>query len=117
MGFGWRSTRMGVGLVVGLGLWACDQNPREAEAIKAPDRGAAFDTKPEGCAATAEALAQQWVGQPLSAVESSLDVAALAEVRVLRIIRPGTMVTKDYRIDRLNVALDEQETVTKFYCG
>ncbi len=117
MSFGWRSARIVVALVVGLALWACDQSPREAEAVKAPDRGAAFDTKPEGCAATAEALAHQWVGQAFSAVESSLDAAALAEVRVLRIIRPGTMVTKDYRLDRLNVALDEQEMVAKFYCG
>ncbi len=122
MSFDWRSTRRGrrlaVLLVVSAGLWACDQSPREADAAVPRDKGAAaFEATLEGCAATAGALAHQWAGKPFSAIEPELDAEDLAEVRVVRIIRPGTMVTKDYRIDRLNVAVEEDDTVTKFYCG
>ena len=49
--------------------------------------------------------------------EPEIDAETLADVRVVRVIRPGTMVTKDYRIDRLNVAVEDDDTVTKFYCG
>lgn len=37
--------------------------------------------------------------------------------RMLRIIRPGDAVTKDYRPDRLNVDLDENEVITRIWCG
>ena len=38
-------------------------------------------------------------------------------VATIRVIRPGDMVTKDYRTDRLNVELDENDVVTRVYCG
>lgn len=34
-----------------------------------------------------------------------------------RIIEPGTMVTKDYRVDRVNVDIDEAGIVTRIWCG
>lgn len=37
--------------------------------------------------------------------------------RVLRWIQPGMAVTMDYRRDRLNVHLDEQNVVTRFSCN
>ena len=35
----------------------------------------------------------------------------------LRWIRPGDMVTMDYREDRLNIHLDGQNRVARFACG
>lgn len=35
----------------------------------------------------------------------------------IRWITPGTMVTRDYRPDRLNVDIDKQGTITRAYCG
>jgi hypothetical protein len=37
--------------------------------------------------------------------------------RTLRWIQPGTMVTMDYRQDRLDVHLDEHNVVTRLSCG
>jgi hypothetical protein len=37
--------------------------------------------------------------------------------RQVRVIRPGTMVTQDFREDRLNIALDDGDRVTRIYCG
>ena len=44
----------------------------------------------------------------------------LLRVRILgpvRVIRPGTAVTMDFVENRLNIELDETETVTRIYCG
>lgn len=49
------------------------------------------------------------VGQPYA--------HTLINWRSLRIIRPGDMVTKDYRQDRLNVDLDEAEVIARIWCG
>lgn len=122
MSFGLRMVRGGARMAVLLaavsGLAGCDQGPREADAAMPRDKGAsAFEAKVEGCAATAGVLAHEWAGKPFAAVEPLLDPANLDEVRMVRVIHPGTMVTKDYRIDRLNVVVESDETVTKFYCG
>jgi len=37
--------------------------------------------------------------------------------KTVRVIRPGMAVTMDYRIDRLNVDLDEKDVVTGVHCG
>lgn len=34
-----------------------------------------------------------------------------------RIIEPGTMVTRDYRADRMNIDIDEAGIITKIWCG
>lgn len=34
-----------------------------------------------------------------------------------RWIAPGDMVTKDYRINRLNIDVDDRGIVTRVYCG
>ncbi len=51
-----------------------------------------------------------WIGQHVD----SLGVEA---GRKLRIIPPGTMVTKDYWPDRVNVDLDDKGVVTRVWCG
>lgn len=51
---------------------------------------------------------QDRVGQPFAG--TSFDAAA-------RIIRPNTAVTQDYRVERLNVELDENDIITRIACG
>ena len=51
------------------------------------------------------------VGQSIS----EIDVATLPQPR--RIIRPGEAVTMDYREDRTNIELDDDDRVVRVYCG
>lgn len=36
---------------------------------------------------------------------------------MLRVIRPGQMITKEYRSERLNLQLNDHNTVVRVYCG
>jgi hypothetical protein len=78
-----------------------------AEAEEVPVRGAG------SCDAS---KAQILVGKARS---KKLDAAALrlSGARLLRWIKPGTMVTMDFRQDRLNLHLDARGRVTKVACG
>lgn len=40
-----------------------------------------------------------------------------ANARLIRVIRPGNVVTMDFRQDRLNVKLDASNRVTGLNCG
>lgn len=53
---------------------------------------------------------QSLVGAPLAAVTLPAELDS-------RVIRPGEMVTMEYRADRLNISVDEQGTITRVYCG
>jgi len=60
--------------------------------------------------------AQYAVGKPFTdalATELKKKVGAAS----LRIIPPGTMVTMDYRGDRLNISYDEKKIIIKVECG
>lgn len=60
--------------------------------------------------------AQYAVGKPFTdalAAELKNKVGA----KSLRVIPPGTMVTMDYRSDRLNISYDEAKAITKVDCG
>lgn len=100
------------------GLFAvagCDQKTNEANSDVGKDKLAeAFDGKLKDCAAAAQALGV-WIDHPYEEAQSVLTPSG--PVATIRVIRPGTMVTRDYRIDRLNVDLDEKDTVRKIYCG
>ena len=60
--------------------------------------------------------AQYAVGKPFTE-------ALAAELRkkigsnAVRVISPGTMVTMDYRGDRLNISYDERKIITDISCG
>ncbi len=58
----------------------------------------------------AEALTHL-IGQPVSAFE------AFGHKGPVRVIRPGQAVTMDYRHDRLNVVLDDQDVITGVNCS
>lgn len=56
------------------------------------------------------------IGQPGT---SALAAEALRQsgASTMRWIQPGTMVTMDFRRDRLNIHLDDRNVVTKVNCG
>lgn len=54
---------------------------------------------------------QDLIGTP----SSDVDFAALGVP--LRILPPGSMMTMDYRADRLNVELDQDGMITRLWCG
>ena len=54
---------------------------------------------------------QDWVGQRIDV----LNDATLPEGA--RVLFPTTPATMDFREDRLNVAVDKADTITRVYCG
>lgn len=62
------------------------------------------------------AAAQFLVGQPFGAdtLQRALAAAGADEARMLR---PDSMVTKEYKIGRLNVVVDANQRVTAIHCG
>lgn len=56
---------------------------------------------------------QHLVGAPAAAAEAEAE----SRPEAVRIIRPGQPVTMDYRIDRLNFELDENDEIVQVYCG
>jgi len=59
---------------------------------------------------------QAFVGHAWSAALSEQARVDSASASV-RVIRPGTAVTRDYRVDRLNLHLDGSGVVTRISCG
>ncbi|MDO8839175.1 MAG: I78 family peptidase inhibitor [Parvibaculum sp.] len=108
---------------------ACDQKEEKAAAdetvvsesvadetsadLDADEIQAEFERSEAGCRAVADALAI-WTARPWIEAEDTLTRGAIATIRV---IRPGDNVTMDYRTDRLNVELDENDIVSRVYCG
>lgn len=45
------------------------------------------------------------------------DARKRSGARAARVIRPGTMVTMDFRPDRLNIDVDDKGIVTNLRCG
>jgi hypothetical protein len=45
------------------------------------------------------------------------DARKRSGARTVRVIRPGMMVTMDFRPDRLNIDLDDKGVVTNLRCG
>lgn len=60
--------------------------------------------------------AQALVGRPASQ-ELGAEALRLTGARSLRWIRPGDVVTMDYREDRLNIELDARSRVARLRCG
>lgn len=51
-------------------------------------------------------------------VGQSGEIAEMLELeQTTRVIRPGTIVTRDYRLDRINFDIDDEGTITRVYCG
>ena len=62
------------------------------------------------------AAAQFLVGQPYG--DGTLEQArAAAGADEARLLRPGSVVTKEYKVGRLNVVVDETQRVARVHCG
>ncbi len=111
-----REARTVLAAISLFALTGCDPAPSDTEPPQ--DQAAhTFAGRLVGCAGVAEGFGRDWVVQPYGKFEVLLgDVSALP-ISSLRVIRPGTMVTRDYLPDRLNVTLDENDVVSKFHCG
>ena len=64
----------------------------------------------------AAAKVQTLVGQAGTA-ELGARALSLSGARTIRWVRPGDMVTMDFRADRLNIELDERSRVKTLSCG
>lgn len=58
----------------------------------------------------------QFVGK-LATADLGAQILGVSGAKNLQWIPPGTMVTMDYREDRVRVTLDEQNKVQKVSCG
>ena len=90
---------MRLAMIAVLGLAAC-----------MPDDGDRGEKGADECGAAA---LQHLVGQPVAPNEAEFET----DNRPVRLIPPGTAVTMDHRPDRLNVDLDENDVITKIWCG
>lgn len=62
------------------------------------------------------APAQGLIGRQASE-ELAWEARRLSGARTFRLLRPGQIVTMEYRADRLNLHLDAQDKVERINCG
>ncbi|MCZ4259302.1 I78 family peptidase inhibitor [Limimaricola sp. G21655-S1] len=90
-------------LILPLLLAACAAYPPAPEPVPSPPAA-----EPGACGA---AERQRLVGAPVTALERELILGPV------RIIRPGDVVTMDFRPDRINFEIDALERIARVYCG
>lgn len=78
-----------------------------------PSATPAFPPPAEECGA---AQFLRYAGAELTPAIRSEITAGRSE-RGVRFIAPGDAVTQDFRADRLNVTLDDQNRIARLYCG
>lgn len=118
MSFMFRGVRPALVLLSAIAMAGCDGEKTVAGPDAARDRHTeAFEQELKGCAVVADSLGATWIGKQFAGLEVWLAANPSADLSSVRIIRPDTAVTKDYRVDRLNITLDDKDVVTKFYCG
>ena len=71
----------------------------------------------EGSGGTCNAAPGQGLIGRQSTPQLGAEAQRLTGAARMRWIRPGQMVTMDYREDRLNIDLDEQGRITGLRCG
>jgi Peptidase inhibitor I78 family len=94
--------------MAGALLAACAANGQPADTP--PVHGA---TPGQKCATAA---AGQFIGRTVNS-ETGPEILRASHAAVLRWAPPGTMLTMDYREDRVTVRLDPQMKVTEITCG
>jgi len=109
-------------LAAALALCACATPPGDAAAqAQAAQAGneviapapAPADATPQ-CNADA---AQSYVGQEASKATLAQAQAAAGATGALRVIKPGQAATMDFRADRLNVEVDDDNSIVRITCG
>jgi hypothetical protein len=95
-----------------LALSACAQTPT-SEAAAVPPRPVTDPVSPSHCDAGKASAA---IGQlPLAEVLETARLAAGAEV--VRTLRQGQPITKEFRVGRLNLVLDAEGRIASANCG
>lgn len=77
--------------------------------------GPAAPTNPAGGACNNNGL-QQFVGQPRNA-DVGAKILAASGAKTLQWVAAGTVVTMEFREDRVRIYLDEQNKVQRLSCG
>jgi len=112
-----------VALAAMLALGACATPPGDAASqAQAAQAGneviatdpAAVEAATRQCDADA---AQSHIGHEASEATVAQAKAAAGATGTVRVIRPGQAVTMDYRADRLNVEVDDGNTIVRITCG
>ena len=85
----------------------------ESTAAAAPAPAAKPDEAKKECKAE---NVQYAIGQQYTP-ELGEKIKELSNSSVVRALRPGQVVTMEYRFDRVSIHLDEQDYVTKVTCG
>ena len=111
-----------VALVATLALAACATPPgdaaAQAQAAQAGNEVIAPAPAPGDAATQCSAdAAQSFVGQEASEATIAQAQAATGATGALRVIKPGQPVTMDFRADRLNVEVDDDNTIVRITCG
>jgi len=101
-----RAILAGIILAVATPLLAMSQAPTQR-----PDRGEDETMRQDGSDTCNASAFQDLIGQPRAAVE------ALEINGPVRIIGRGERVTMDYRPERINFDLDENDRVIRVRCG
>jgi hypothetical protein len=91
---------------------ACAPTPPAPPAQSEEEIGARNEPGASCNASTAQAL----IGQTASS-DIAAEAQALSGATAVRWLRPGQAVTMEYRADRLNLQLDEQDKVIAIRCG
>lgn len=107
-------------LAATLALCACATSPGDA-AAQAQAAQAGNDViapVPADAATQCDAdAAQSYVGQEASDTTIAQAQDATGATGALRVIKPGQPVTMDFRADRLNVEVDDDNTIVRITCG
>jgi outer membrane lipoprotein SlyB len=78
--------------------------------------GCAQMPAPQSVATCSADAASALIGQPFTDARAADAVTSIG-ARQFRRIAPGTIVTMDYRVDRLNIDTDDQGVITRLHCG
>src|SRR5690554_3733321 len=63
-----------------------------------------------------EEATTKWLGQTLD-VRTEEEIKHAANAKSVRVGKPGSAFTMDFREDRVNVIVDEKDVITRIYCG
>jgi hypothetical protein len=99
-----------IGLLAPILLAACAADAPPTDPAQIPVRG---ETAGHVCRATGT---RHFIGQ-LRNNKTEAAIKSASQAAVLRWAPPGTMLTMDYRSDRVTVFLDSHGKITKITCG
>lgn len=97
-----------LGLIAMLG--ACTTQATSVPTATTPAAGA--ETEADcGASRLATHVGSKATPELIATIQASRNEAPL------RVIKPGMAVTMDYRSERLNIEVDENEVIKRFYCS